>query len=148
MECVKYLFMMMELVSMQALSLKSLMKILQPKRIIHVFGSAGLRDVSKRPLMGEASAEFADISIITEEDYRTEDPHQITEEIAHGFKKWKKQYSAIIDRKAAVHYAIDQAKMNDIVVITGKGHEKSLCREKKEYPWSDIDCVKAYVQNK
>lgn len=114
-------------------------------RIIHVFGSAGLRDSTKRPLMGEASAEFADISIITEEDYRTEDPQKIADAIGEGFKKLHKSYEVIIKRDKAIHQAIHLAKENDIVIITGKGHEKSLCRGKKEYPWSDRDCVLSYV---
>jgi UDP-N-acetylmuramoyl-L-alanyl-D-glutamate--2,6-diaminopimelate ligase len=112
-------------------------------RLIHVFGSAGLRDHTKRSAMGAASATFADASYITEEDYRTEDPHKIADEIGAGFKN--KKYIVEVDREKAIHSAIDNAKPGDVVVITGKGHEKSLCRGKIEYPWSDIDCVKSYV---
>lgn len=116
-------------------------------KIIHVFGSAGLRDSEKRPLMGQASGEFADVSIITEEDYRSEDPRKIAEHIAQGIKKWRNEYKTILNRKEAIEYAISMAKQDDIVILTGKGHEKSLCRGTKEYPWSDIDCVKTYVSN-
>ncbi|MCX6730443.1 MAG: Mur ligase family protein, partial [Candidatus Roizmanbacteria bacterium] len=112
-------------------------------RLIHVFGSAGLRDHTKRPAMGKASTTFADISYITEEDYRTEDPLKIAEEIGTGFGD--KKYIVEINREKAIHSAIDEAKQGDVVVITGKGHEKSLCRGTIEYPWSDIDCVKEYV---
>lgn len=112
-------------------------------RLIHVFGSAGLRDRTKRPAMGKASATFADISYITEEDYRTEDPKRIAEEISSGFGD--KKYHVEINREKAIHNAISLAQLGDVVVITGKGHEKSLCRGKIEYPWSDIDCVKTYV---
>lgn len=111
--------------------------------LIHVFGSAGLRDSTKRPAMGQASAKFADISYVTEEDYRTEDPKRIAEEIGSGFDG--KKYHVEINREKAIHKAIDMAEPGDVIVITGKGHEKSLCRGKIEYPWSDIDCVKAYV---
>ena len=55
-------------------------------RLIHVFGSAGLRDFTKRPLMGKASAKFSDAIFITEEDYRTEDFKKICEQIASGIK--------------------------------------------------------------
>jgi UDP-N-acetylmuramoyl-L-alanyl-D-glutamate--2,6-diaminopimelate ligase len=113
--------------------------------IIHVFGSAALRDVTKRPMMGEMSAQYADISIITEEDYRTEDPAEIAEQIGNGFKNRNKEYITIINREDAIKKALTLAQKNDVVVITGKGHEKSLCRGKIEYPWSDIDCVKKYV---
>lgn len=112
-------------------------------RLIHVFSSAGLRDHTKRRSMGEASAHFADVSYITEEDYRTEDPQKIADEIGAGFGK--KQYFVELDRKKAIHKAIKGARKGDVVIITGKGHEKSLCRGKKEYPWSDIECVKTYV---
>lgn len=112
-------------------------------RLIHVFGSAGLRDHTKRFSMGKASAFFADVSYITEEDYRTEDPQTIADEIGKGFEG--KHYFVELNRERAIQQAIHGAKKGDVVVITGKGHEKSLCRGKIEYPWSDIECVKSYV---
>lgn len=127
-------------------------------RIIHVFGAAGLRDFTKRPLMGEASGAWADIVILTEEDYRTEDPVEIAETIAAGLKKRgftladdlnrSKEYTVIIDRADAIKRAITIARPNDIVVITGKGHEKSLCRGKTEYPWDDREAVVKEIDRK
>ncbi len=121
------------------------------KRLIHVFGAAGLRDRSKRPLMGESSGKWADNVIITEDDYRIEDPVEIAESIAEGLKKYQfelsddlsfpKKYSIIIDRQKAIAKAIEIARTGDIVLITGKGHEKSLCRGKKEYPWDDREAI-------
>lgn len=93
--------------------------------------------------MGKASATFADISYITEEDYRTEDPQKIADEIGLGFGN--KQYFVELNREKAIHAALDEAKPNDIVVVTGKGHEKSLCRGRSEYPWSDKNCIQSYV---
>jgi len=111
-------------------------------KLIHVFGSAGLRDALKRPEMGKASAEYADFSIITEEDYRTEDPIKISKAIATGFQESNKPFVIDNDRESAITKALDMAYKSDVVVITGKGHEKSLCRGKTEYPWSDTECVK------
>lgn len=125
-------------------------------RLIHVFGSAGLRDFSKRPLMGQASGENSDIVILTEEDYRTEDPIIICQEIASGLEKEKfvkvnydkliscseKSYSMIVNREKAIREAIKLVKKNDVVVLTGKAHEKSLCRGKIEYPWDEYEAVK------
>lgn len=111
-------------------------------KLYHVFGSAGLRDASKRPEMGKASAEYADYSIITEEDYRTEDPMVISKAIATGFHGTHKLFIIDTNRESAVSKAIQMAKKGDVVVITGKGHEKSLCRGKTEYPWSDTECIK------
>jgi len=110
-------------------------------RLIHVFGSAGLRDPMKRPMMGEASAEYADIIILTEEDYRTEDREVIMDEIQSGIPG-RKDVRRFPDRRDAIHAALTMAKKGDFVICTGKGHEKSLCRGTKEYPWSDQEEIK------
>lgn len=132
-------------------------------RLIHVFGSAGLRDNLKRPLMGKASGSNSDIVILTEEDYRTESLDLIFEQISaglfkSGFKfvmphmlktsKEKKVYSVIKDRQKAIMLAIDIAKKNDVVVLTGKSHEKSLCRGDKECPWDEFEAVKKALKYK
>lgn len=111
------------------------------KRIIHVFGSAGLRDRSKRPLMGAASARYADLIILTEEDYRTENVETIMNEIASGIPIGKPVYR-FPNRRDALSFAISEAKPGDLIIITGKGHEKSLCRGTTEFPWSDQDEVR------
>ncbi len=122
-------------------------------RIIHVFGSAGLRDAEKRPSMGRASGEFADIVIITEEDFRTEKLSNIAKSIAkglseHGFTKSKskipniKEYIVKERRQEAISLAISIAKKGDVVILTGKGHEQSLARGKKEYPWDEYRAVR------
>lgn len=121
-------------------------------RIIHIFGSAGLRDATKRSLMGEMSGKWADTVIVTEEDYRTEDPEKIAKQIAEGLEKEhfvyaknfvgnKKTYTVIIDRKTAIEKAIAIAQKGDVIILTGKGHEQSLCRGKIEYPWDDKKAV-------
>ncbi len=114
------------------------------KRLIHVFGSAGLRDASKRPLMGEASGRYADTIILTEEDYRTEDVEKIMNEIESGIPVGPTVYK-IPQRGKAIAHAIALAKKGDCIIITGKGHEKSLCRGTVEYPWSDQKEVKRIV---
>lgn len=129
-------------------------------RLIHVFGSAGLRDFTKRPLMGQASGHSCDLVILTEEDYRTEDPTTICQEIATGLEKEgltkvnydrlincsEKSYSVIVNREKAIREALKLAKKNDIVVLTGKAHEKSLCRGKTEYPWDEYEAVKKVLK--
>jgi len=129
-------------------------------RLIHVFGSAGLRDFTKRPLMGEASGKYSDLIILTEEDYRTEDPTNICQAIASGFEEEKvakvhynqlincseKSYSVILNREKAIREAVKIAKKGDIIVLTGKAHEKSLCRGKIEYPWDEYEAVKEAIK--
>ena len=121
--------------------------------IIHVFGSASQRDDSKRPKMGEASAQYADIIILTEEDYRKEDPAKICEQIAQGIKKQglvkDQDYFVVTDRAQAIEKAIFMAQRGDVVVVTGKSHEKSLARDGKEYPWDEYKTVrKALIRKK
>ena len=110
-------------------------------KLIHVFGSAGLRDPYKRPLMGQASGKYADVIILTEEDYRTEDIEKIMDEIQEGIPK-EKIVHRFPNRQDAVTFALKECKKGDVVVLTGKGHEKSLCRGTKEFPWTDQGAVK------
>lgn len=112
--------------------------------LIHVFGAASQRDSSKRPFMGKYSSEHSDYIILTEEDCRREDPVKIAKEITSGFSS-KTQFEIIPDRLNAIIAAIQRARKNDLVVITGKSHEKSLCRGKKEVPWNEHDAVKQAV---
>jgi len=113
----------------------------QVGRLIHVFGAAGLRDSSKRYVMGKVSATYSDAIILTEEDYRTEDLYKICEQIGNGIKSVHKSYTIIEKRYDAIEKAIKMAKAEDIVVLTGKAHEKSLCRGTKEYPWNEKETV-------
>lgn len=108
-------------------------------RLIHVFGSAGLRDATKRPAMGAASDKYADFSIITEEDCRTENSRDIADQITSGFKT--KKYIYELDRKKAIEKAVSMAQKNDLIVCTGKSHEQSLCRGKTEFPWDEKKAI-------
>ena len=115
------------------------------KRLIHVFGSAGLRDQTKRPLMGEAAGKYSDVIVLTEEDYRTENVDDIMDEIAKGIPQ-KKEVHRYPNRKDALQFALSQARPGDIVIATGKGHEMSLCRGTKEYPWSDAAQIRKLMK--
>ncbi len=128
-------------------AIEQVLKTLRPmtkKQLIHVFGSAALRDRTKRPLMGKASARYADIIILTEEDYRTEDVNRIIDEIASGITLGPEVHR-YPDRKKAISFALSLGKPGDTVIITGKGHEKSIARGKIEYPWSDQEAVRTYA---
>ncbi len=111
----------------------------KPGRLIHVFGSAGERDFSKRPLMGQVSAQYADKIILTEEDYRSENPDKICQQISQKIPT--KKYLIIKNRYEAIDKAIETVKKNDVILLTGKGHEQSLCRGKTEFPWSEHKSV-------
>lgn len=128
-------------------------------RLIHIFGCAAKRDEAKRPLMGFESGNQADLTIITEEDYRDEDPNKIAREIAAGLEKAgmkeappeefgsaKKQYTILNDRRQALENAISIARKNDVIISTGKGHEKSLAHGSSEDPWDEQATVKELLQ--
>ncbi len=110
-------------------------------RIIHVFGSAGERDHAKRPFMGEISSKHSDILVLTAEDPRSEDVGKIIDEIAAGIKKKDAKVFKLPNRKNAIEAAIEMANRGDLVVITGKAHEKSMTYGKEELPWDEYKIV-------
>ncbi len=120
----------------------------KPNKIILVFGAAGLRDKSKRPEMGKVASELSDQFILTAEDPRTESVNSICNDILSGSKvDYKIKGEVIIDRYTAILRALEIAKTNDLVLITGKGHETSMCFGKTEETWNDRDAVvKAWKQ--
>jgi UDP-N-acetylmuramoyl-L-alanyl-D-glutamate--2,6-diaminopimelate ligase len=127
-------------------------KKLTKNEIIHVFGCTGDRDKSKRPVMGEISAQFSDKIILTHEDTYNEDPKKIIGEIEPGVKKRGRilgeSYWKFYERKKAVEKAIEIARKGDAVLITGVGHQKSLNIEGKEIPWSDQEEVRKILKRK
>lgn len=107
-------------------------------KLIHVFGAAGKRDASKRPLMGEISSEYADVVILTSEDPRNEPVEKIMDEIESGMKK---KVVKIANRQEAITAAIKMAKKGDFVLLTGKSHEQSMNYGNGEEPWSEHEAV-------
>ena len=116
------------------------------QRLIVVFGAAGLRDRGKRPMMGKIAGKLADLVVLTAEDPRTEKVVDICNQIAVGCRRVGVEPTIISNRQEAIEFAIKNAKKGDIVVICGKGHEKSMCFGKKEYPWSDQEAIKKALQ--
>ena len=114
---------------------------LKEKRIICVFGCGGDRDRTKRPRMGEISANFADRTIITSDNPRTENPLTIIEEIKYGIPKTA-NFAVIPDRRDAIKQAINEADPGDIVLIAGKGHEDYQEINGIKYPFDDREEVR------
>ena len=92
-------------------------------RVIALFGCGGDRDPIKRPIMGEIGVKLSDIAIITSDNPRTEDPMAIIGDILKGVKQEYGEYIVMEDRRAAIRYAMDIAKKDDIIILAGKGHE-------------------------
>ncbi len=115
-------------------------------RIIHVFGSAGKRDSTKRPLMGDASDRFSDVIILTSEDPRGESVDKIADDIEKGIRNKDKRIKnktliKISDRQKAIDEAIRIARKGDLVILTGKSHEKSMNLGNGEEPWDEYEAV-------
>lgn len=121
-------------------------------RLIHVFGTAGERDKSKRPIMGRISASYADVIVLTAEDPRSESIDKIFAEIENGILDIESNVNPKIEvykipnRQEAINYAVKIAKKGDLVLITGKGHEKSLNLGHGEESWSEYDAVKKAIK--
>ena len=93
---------------------------LGPKRVIVVFGCGGDRDRTKRPMMGEVAGRLADLSVVTSDNPRSEDPNAIIAEILPGIRG---EHRVVPDRAEAIAAALAAAQPGDLVVIAGKGHE-------------------------
>lgn len=92
-------------------------------RVVALFGCGGDRDRTKRPKMGKIAADLADFCIVTSDNPRTEEPQAIVDDILEGMKDSKTPMQVIVDRPAAIHWALAHAKKDDIIVLMGKGHE-------------------------
>lgn len=110
--------------------------------LIVLFGSLGGGDVGKRSIQGKLAGEYADIVVIAEEDDRQEDPEQIMNNIADGAieagKTKDKDLFLIHDRTEAIRFAVNKAKKGDMVLLLGKGHEKTIEHADGEHPWDEI----------
>jgi len=117
------------------------------KRVIVIFGSAGLRDREKRRMMAEVAAELADVSILTAEDPRSESLDGILEEMAVGARakggEEEKTFWRVPDRGEAIRFGVRLAQPGDIVMAFGKGHEQSMCFGTTEFPWDDRTAMRA-----
>jgi UDP-N-acetylmuramoyl-L-alanyl-D-glutamate--2,6-diaminopimelate ligase len=109
--------------------------------VIAVFGSAGERDTAKRPQMGRIAGERARMVVLTDEDPRGEDREAILDEIARGAEAAGRRRGhdllLIADRRAAIAAAFEAARPGDIVLLAGKGHERSIIGSDGERPWNE-----------
>ena len=111
---------------------------LYPKgRVITVFGCGGGKDRTKRPIMGEASGRLSDLTILTNDNPRQEDPLKIISDIVVGLQKSNGKYLIEPDREKAIGLAFDEARAGDIVLLAGKGHEDYQILGEKTLPWDD-----------
>jgi len=125
-------------------SLEKVLSILRPLtsgKLIVVFGSAGERDIQKRPIMGQIAAQKSDFFVITDEDPREEDRVHILHDIAKGAesvgKHEERDFLCIADRTQAIAMAFAHAQAGDTVLLAGKGQEQSIIIGREKIPWDD-----------
>jgi UDP-N-acetylmuramoyl-L-alanyl-D-glutamate--2,6-diaminopimelate ligase len=109
--------------------------------LVAVFGSAGERDVAKRPLQGRAAGERCRLVVLADEDPRGEDREAILEQIAAGAEAAGRRRGndllLIPDREAAIREAFARARPGDVVLLAGKGHERGILYVDHELPWDE-----------
>ncbi|MDE7247802.1 MAG: UDP-N-acetylmuramoyl-L-alanyl-D-glutamate--2,6-diaminopimelate ligase, partial [Lachnospiraceae bacterium] len=134
-----------------AMSLKSLLTTLreyEPARLVCVFGCGGNRSKLRRYEMGEVSGTYADLTIVTSDNPRFEEPLDIIEDIKIGIGKTEGKFIEICDRKEAIAYAIDHGKTGDIIVLAGKGHEDYQEIKGVKYPMDERILIKEILEER
>ena len=123
-----------------AMSLESLLTTLKeyhPKRLVCLFGCGGNRSRLRRFEMGEVSGRLADLTVITSDNPRFEEPQAIIDDIRTGIEKTDGKYVEIIDRKEAIRYVIAHGQPGDVIVLAGKGHEDYQEIKGVKYPMDE-----------
>lgn len=136
-------------------SFEKLFKDMRPNisgKLIVMFGSAGRRDEAKRPVQGELAGRYADEVVITEEDDRDIDGDQIMQEIAAGAEKAGKvkdrDLFLVHNREEAIRFSVSRAKAkDDVVLLLGKGHEKTIEGPEGERPWDEVAIATTIIKN-
>ena len=129
--------------------LKSIRKISSKGKIHIVFGATGDRDKTKRPAMGKITSELADKVYLTDDETYSEDAELIRKAVYNGVSKNKRNKVEVFDdRQKAIESAIKNAKKDDVVVITGIGHQTSRNMGGKKVSWSDIEVVTKLLKAK
>ena len=128
--------------AMALMSLLSTLREYHPHRLVCLFGCGGNRAKSRRYEMGEVSGQMADLTIITSDNPRTEEPQANIDDSKNGMAKTDGKYVEICDRKEAIAYAISHGEPGDIIVLAGKGHEDYQEINGVKYPMDERDLIR------
>ena len=132
-----------------AMALESLLTALReyhPNRLVCLFGCGGNRDRSRRFEMGEVSGRNADLTIITSDNPRFEEPDAIIADIVTGISRTDGEYIMIPDRKEAIAWAIHHGEPGDIIILAGKGHEDYQIIKGKKYPMDERVLIREILE--
>ncbi len=134
-----------------AMALESLLTTLkeyEPKRLVCLFGCGGNRSKLRRYEMGEVSGRLADLTVITSDNPRSEQPQEIINDIKTGIAKTDGEYIEMIDRREAIAYVIDHGQPGDVIVLAGKGHEDYQEIEGKKYPMDERVIIREILDSR
>lgn len=132
-----------------AMSLESLLTTLKeykPARLVCLFGCGGNRSKLRRYEMGEVSGRLADLTVITSDNPRFEEPQAIIDDIKVGIAKTDGKYVEIADRKEAIRFVIANGQPGDVIVLAGKGHEDYQEIKGKKYPMDERVLIQEVLQ--
>jgi UDP-N-acetylmuramoyl-L-alanyl-D-glutamate--2,6-diaminopimelate ligase len=122
---------------------------LNPKgRIITLFGCGGEKDRTKRPVMGEVTGRLSDLTILSSDNPRTEDPLKIISDIIVGLQKTGGKYLIEPDREKAIGMAMEEARAGDIVLLAGKGHENYQILADRTFEFDDREMARRALRNR
>jgi UDP-N-acetylmuramoyl-L-alanyl-D-glutamate--2,6-diaminopimelate ligase len=122
---------------------------LNPKgRVITLFGCGGLKDRTKRPVMGEVTGRLSDLTILSSDNPRTEDPLKIISDIIVGLQKTAGKYLIEPDREKAIGIAMDEARSGDIVLLAGKGHEDYQILADRTFEFDDREMARRALRQR
>ncbi len=119
---------------------------LKPARLLTVFGCGGDRDSAKRPLMAAAAEEFSDFVVLTSDNPRSENPAKIIADAKKGFRRGN--HEIVEDRTLAIRRAVELAAPGDIVLVAGKGHEKTQILAGETVPFDDVAVATRAISDK
>ena len=134
-----------------AMSLESLLLTLReykPKRLVCLFGCGGNRSKLRRYEMGEISSKLSDLTVVTSDNPRDEEPQAILDDIVSGVKRADGEYITMIDRKEAIKYCIEHAKEGDVIVLAGKGHEDYQEIKGKKYHMDERELIQEILEGR
>lgn len=117
-------------------------------RVITMFGCGGDRDRSKRPLMGQAAGEGSDVVVLTSDNPRREDPLAIVDQVLPGLTGTSATVIVEPDRRHAIELAIAQAQPGDLVLLAGKGHEKTQTIGERVIPFDDVAIARQVLRER
>lgn len=134
-----------------AMALESLLTTLKeyhPKRLVCLFGCGGNRSRIRRYEMGEVSGRLADLTVITSDNPRNEEPQAIIDDIKTGMARTDGKYVEIADRREAIRYVIENGQPGDVIVLAGKGHEDYQEIKGKKYPMDEREIIAEILESR